>query len=322
MQRYFYGAIAAFVFIAIVGGGILFFRKPGDVTPAPTPEPAKNVTGNKGTPQPVQPTTVQQVTTGSIMITSEPAGATVLVAGEEKGITPLEVPQLALGKHLVKLQLKGYQDFEQEVELTTENPNPTLPLTMTKTAAVNGTLIIESEPTGAFIVVANRVLGVTPKTVYKKPGNYDITLKKDGYQDFSGSVKVAQDKKVTFKGTLAEIPKPVPVVEAPKPKLPEVTRGQLVTLGSDVIPPKPINKVYAKYPEAAKVKKLQGTVRLNVLVDETGRVLDIKVTKSAHPMLDDAVVKAYQQWTFHPATKQNVPVKVWITVSMSFQSGR
>jgi periplasmic protein TonB len=112
-------------------------------------------------------------------------------------------------------------------------------------------------------------------------------------------------------------------VQAPaKPKLPEVTRGQLVTLGPDVIPPKPLKKVYAKYPEAAKVKKLEGTVRLNLLVDETGRVLDIKITKSAHPMLDEAVTKAYQQWQFAPATKQNVPVKVWITVAMSFQSGR
>ncbi len=324
MQRYFYAAIAVFIFISIVGAGILFFRKPPGDVQAPAPPPPKTVTDNTGnTPPPVQPSPVNVAELGSIMITSEPAGATVFVAGEERGITPVEVPQLPLGKHMLKLQLKGYQDLEQEVELTAENPNASLPsFTMAKAAAVNGTLVIDSDPPGAFIVIANRVLGVTPKTVYRKPGNYNILLKKDGYQDYSGTAVVALEKRVTFKGVLAEIPKPVPVVEAPKPKPPEVTRGQLVTLGPDVIAPKPINKVYAKYPEAAKVRKLQGTVRLNVLIDETGRVLDIKVVKSAHPMLDDAVVKAYQQWTFQPATKQGVPVKVWITVAMSFQSGR
>ena len=326
MQRYFFGAIAAVLFIAVVGGAILFFRKPADVDPTPTPEPPKTTTKTtdpQPKPTPTDPAPLQVADTGSMMITSEPTGATVFVAGQEKGVTPVEVPQLSFGKHQVKLKLKGYQDLEQEIELTAENPNQTLPsFKLSKVAAAMGTLIIESEPSGAFIVIANRVMGVTPKSFPRKPGTYDITLKKDGYLDYSGNVKVAQDKKITFSGTLQEIPKPAPPVEQPKPKPPEVTRGQLVTLGPDVIPPKPVHKVYAKYPESAKAKKLEGTVRLNVLVDETGRVLDVKVTKSAHPMLDDAVMAAYRQWTFAPATKQGVPVKVWITVSMSFQSGR
>jgi TonB family protein len=324
MQRYFYGAIAIFIFIALVGGGILFFRKPASEAPGKTTaQQTKQTTGAQSTsPQPVLEPTAEPITTGNIMVTSEPPGAVVTVGGEEKGVTPVEVPQLPFGKHIVKLQLKGYEDVQQEVELTAENPNPSLPSFSMSKANLNGTLIIDSEPSGAFIVIGNRVLGITPKTLYRRPGNYSIVLKKDGYIDYSGTAMVTKDKRVTFKGTLAEIPKPVPIVEAPKPKPPEVIRGQLVTLGPDVIPPKPVNKVYAKYPEAARVKKLEGTVRLNVLVDETGRVLDIKVMKSAHPMLDEAVVKAYQQWTFKPATKKGVPVKVWVTVSMSFQSGR
>jgi TonB family protein len=322
MQRYFYAAIAVFIFIAIVGIGILFFRKPVDETKAPPVSTPKQQTANQNIPvQPVQPE-VEPITTGSLMVTSEPVGAKVFLGEEEKGVTPVEIPQLEFGTHTIRLELKGYQPLEQQVELTAENPNPSLPsFTMSK-AVVNGTLIVDSEPGGAFIVIDNRVLGTTPKTFYRRPGNYNITLKKDGYLDYSGTAVVALNKKVTFRGTLAEIPKPEPVVEPPKPKKPEVTRGQLVTLGPDVIPPKPVKKIYAKYPEAAKSRRLGGTVRLNLLVDETGRVIDIKITKSAHEILDDAVVKAYQQWTFQPATKQGVPVKVWITVAMTFQSGR
>ena len=325
MQRYFLAAIAIVIFIALVGGGILFFRKPAEEVPTPDPQPPKQAE-KKSETKAAPLTSVEPVaapTTGNFMITSEPSGATVTVGDIERGMTPVEVVDLPVGKHLVKLQLKGYQPIEKEIEITADNLNPTVPGFTLAKAAVNGTLIVDSEPTGAFIVIANRVMGVTPKTISRKPGNYEITLKKEGYLDYTGTAIVAQDKRVTFKGTLSEVPKPpAPVVEAPKPKPPEVTRGQLVTLGPDVVPPKPLKKVYAKYPDAARVKKLEGTVRMNVLVDETGRVLDVRVTKSAHPMLDEAVVKAYQQWTFQPATKQGVPVKVWITVSMSFQAGR
>jgi TonB family protein len=325
MQRYIYAAIALVIFIALVGGGILLFRKPTP-TPGPTPTPTGPVVinhTNPPTPQQQPGPVTQTPTNGTVMVTSEPTGATVFLEGVEKGVTPVEIPEIAFGKHMVKLQLKGYQDIEKEVELTPETPTANMPLTMEKVAILTGTINVESQPDGAFIVIANRVMGVTPKMFSRKPGKYDITLKKDGFQDYTGSVTVLQDKKVTFHGNLAEIPKPVPVVvQPPAPKAPEVTKGQLVTLGPDVIPPKPVKKVYAKYPDTAKAKKLEGTVRLNVLVDETGHVIDIKITKSAHPLLDDAVTKAYQQWTFQPATKQGIPVKVWISVAMSFQSGR
>jgi TonB family protein len=322
MQRYLYAALAVAIFIVLVGGYIFLFRKPAEEKPTgPTVQPKPQ---QQTTQPPIanQKTPAQPATLGSIMITSEPTGAKVFIGDEEKGMTPVEVPELAFGKYMIKLQLKGYQDLQQEVELTAEAPNATVPITLQKAAPRNGTLIVESEPDGAFIVIDNRVLGVTPKTLSRKPGNYNITLKKDGYIDYSAPVTVASERKTTFRGTLAEIPKPVPVPEPPKPKLPEVTRGQLVTLGPDVVPPKPIKKVYAKYPDAAKVKRLEGTVRLNVLVDETGRVIDMKVMKSAHPMLDEAVTTAYRQWQFEPAKKQGVPVKVWISVAMSFQSSR
>jgi TonB family protein len=39
-------------------------------------------------------------------------------------------------------------------------------------------------------------------------------------------------------------------------------------------------------------------------------------------MLDDAAVEAVKQWTYEPATKDGVPVKIWMPVSMSFQRSR
>jgi len=85
------------------------------------------------------------------------------------------------------------------------------------------------------------------------------------------------------------------------------------------MPAKAIKKTYARYPQAAREKKIGGTVSLNVLVSETGNVLDVKITKAAHPLLDEAAMRAVKDWVFEPATKNGVPVKIWTPVTMTFQ---
>ena len=54
--------------------------------------------------------------TGLMKVRSTPAGATVLVDGETKGVTPLDLV-LAPGKHVVHIQLDGFASFEGEDEL-------------------------------------------------------------------------------------------------------------------------------------------------------------------------------------------------------------
>src|SRR5262249_13307394 len=122
---------------------------------------------------------------------------------------------------------------------------------------------------------------------------------------------------------LEEIPKVVvKAPEPPKPVEPQVKPGDLVTLGPDVVPPKATKKTFARYPEAARKLRLEGVVGLSILVSETGKVLDVKVTKSTNSILDQAAVDAVKGWEYQPATKKGVPVKVWVPVSMSFQAGR
>jgi hypothetical protein len=59
------------------------------------------------------------VTTGAASFVSAPAGATVTVDGEERGITPLELPDLEPGEHQAEISLSGYRawsgSFEVEV---------------------------------------------------------------------------------------------------------------------------------------------------------------------------------------------------------------
>jgi len=242
---------------------------------------------------------------------------------EQKGVTPYEIPNLPLGKYVVKVQLKGYQDVQQEVELTTDKPNTDIPLTLEKAAPQVGTLTIESNPLGASITIGKKVIGVTPKTLTNRnAGKYTVVLKKEGYEDYSETVKVTANKTTTLSASMKEIPKQVvaPPPPPPKPVEAEVKPGSLVTLGEpDVVPPKPVHKTFAKYPEAARSKKIEGVVGLSLLVSESGQVTDVKVVKSANPILDDAAVKAVREWTYEPATKKGVKVKVWLPVQLSFQ---
>lgn len=53
------------------------------------------------------------------------------------------------------------------------------------------------------------------------------------------------------------------------------------------------------YPEEAKNKKIQGTVYVRAVVDKSGRILQAKVVRSVHPILDKEairVVKAIPKW--------------------------
>ncbi len=318
LKRYLIGALAVALLVSIAGAIFFFWpeKKGPDIQPATTTTPSA-VTTTTITPA---PNPSQGTTTGRLSITTEPAGAKVFLQGEEKGVTPLELSDLPVGKYALKLQMDGFKDVDKEVEVTAENSAASLPVTLEKTAPLVGTLVVESDPPNAFIVIGNRVLGVTPKKLPNtKAGKYNITLKKDGYQDFTGTVRVVQDKSITFTGQLVEIQKPTPVVEQPVVKKSEVVPGTLVTLGPDVTPPKSIKKTYGKYPPSARERHVQGTVQMSILVSETGKVLDVKLVKSAHPILDEVSLAAVRDWIFEPATKEGVPVRVWIPVSMTYQ---
>ena len=97
--------------------------------------------------------------------------------------------------------------------------------------------------------------------------------------------------------------------------------GQLVELTPDVTPPEALSKPLPPYPAGARWQSLppRGVVILDVLVDETGAVQDVKVLRGmASKMFDTAAADAARRWRFKPATKNGVKVKVHITLTIAF----
>lgn len=74
-----------------------------------------------------------------------------------------------------------------------------------------------------------------------------------------------------------------------------------------------------RYPEEAEKKQLSGRVICSFIVDKEGKIYDVKVIRSVHPLLDAEairVVSTMPRWT--PGENHGKPVAVQYTVPISF----
>jgi TonB family protein len=78
-------------------------------------------------------------------------------------------------------------------------------------------------------------------------------------------------------------------------------------------------RVEPNYTPEAKEGKIQGTVKLSLVVNSQGRADDIKVTQSLDPGLDANAVAAVSQWLFKPGSKDSQPVDVAVAIEVNFR---
>jgi TonB family protein len=90
--------------------------------------------------------------------------------------------------------------------------------------------------------------------------------------------------------------------------------------GVDITLPVVLKEVKPGYTQAAKDKKIKGSVWLSAVVGAEGDVTDVKVTRSldAEYGLDEQAIKAVRQWKFKPGMKDGQPVAVRVTLEMTF----
>ena len=84
-------------------------------------------------------------------------------------------------------------------------------------------------------------------------------------------------------------------------------------------PPQRVTVVEPEYPDIARELHAQGTVLVQVTVDETGRVIDAVVVQSdVIAALEQAALKAARASEFKPAKQRDVPVKARIVIPFRF----
>jgi TonB family protein len=112
-----------------------------------------------------------------------------------------------------------------------------------------------------------------------------------------------------------------PPTEAP-PTVAPVKPGTLVGISdAGVVGPVAERQPRLAYPPIALWQKVGGVVELSVLVDETGKVADVTVITPAGGKagLNEAAVDNVKRRHYRPATKDGVPVRVWINVRVRFE---
>jgi len=104
---------------------------------------------------------------------------------------------------------------------------------------------------------------------------------------------------------------PAPVPPAAQPAAPVSSADRVFTpADADVQRPIAISQALPPWnPDnpVDKIRGFRGTMELTI--DETGKVVSAVLTKSVNASYDPILLRAAQQWTFKPATKNGVPVK-------------
>jgi TonB family protein len=82
--------------------------------------------------------------------------------------------------------------------------------------------------------------------------------------------------------------------------------------------PRPISHSRPNFTEDARRNKIQGVVRMYVLVDETGMVKSVLVTSRLGYGLDEEAIAAVSRLRFQPASKNGNPVPYWSPMEVEF----
>jgi protein TonB len=86
--------------------------------------------------------------------------------------------------------------------------------------------------------------------------------------------------------------------------------------------PKPKSIVKPAYSMEARSAQIEGVVRVEITIDETGIVIRARVLKGLGYGLDEAAVAAVKQMTFEPGTRCGKTAVTTLSISMRFALGQ
>ena len=116
----------------------------------------------------------------------------------------------------------------------------------------------------------------------------------------------------------AALPPPTGRAENQKPER-VISRGELANYDELDSPPASLNRALPAYTSRARELRQHGSIFLNVLVDENGKVKDVQVIQGIPDSdLNTAAENAARAWSYAPPTKGGVPVKVWKFEKINF----
>ena len=137
--------------------------------------------------------TRQGPVTGSVSVSSVPAGASVWLDGKDTGFfTPVTISTIPGGSHTIRCSMTGYTDASRVVTVTAAQTTDVV-LNLPVQGAATGSIYVTSLPSRALIYLDGNYLGVyTPTTINKvTAGTHTVRLTRYGYKDYTRSISVS-----------------------------------------------------------------------------------------------------------------------------------
>lgn len=139
---------------------------------------------------------------GTLTVTSEPAGAQLLVDGEVRGVTPITA-DITAGNRPIELRLAGFKPWMTDVQIKASERAAVGPV---KLGLPDSRLIVRSEPAGANVSVSGVYRGQTPVDIELRPEiPHSIVVTKPGYESATRDIRLAAGESRTQSLTLTGI---------------------------------------------------------------------------------------------------------------------
>ena len=248
---------------------------------------------------------------GSLVITSAPTKGTVYLDGAKMGDTPMYIPSVLIGEHIVTVRYNEYELLTEKVTVTDSEE-----------VAVNfkkeyGSLNIITIPDEAAIYIDGKEYGTAPKFIQELIiGDHKVEVK---YGDtvMTENITLTKDEKKELVFTFP-IEKMIVVEEEAVP-LQFVDVKPTFKGGDTKKFTKWVNQRLV-YPLVAKENGIQGKVTLQFIVEKDGTLSNIKVVRGVDPALDKEAIRLVTmspKWT--PGKVDRKPVRTLLTFTVLFQ---
>jgi PKD repeat protein len=194
-----------------IGTHQLLLRKTGfdDYTRSILIEPATPVTISATLSKSLPESTIPpSASSGSIAITSSPAGAMVVVDGTPRGTTPVILTEIPTGNHHVILSFKGYDDWNHTISVGS-GQMAAINAELDATKEITGSLVVITDPPGAEIYLDGNFKGLSPVTIQGlSAGLHTILLTMQEYTDNSTTIIITAGQTQKYTTGLQKIYKP------------------------------------------------------------------------------------------------------------------
>ena len=149
---------------------------------------------------PLPPTQPTQPSQYSLSISANVANADVIINGQSMGKAPYSA-SVQPGYYTIVVRASGYTDYSQSV---TVNGATQINANLQPLAS---TLSISSNVPGADILINGNLVGKTPFQAQLVPGTYNVTVRAQGYTDYSQQLSVNGNSSInaTLSPTMASL---------------------------------------------------------------------------------------------------------------------